>query len=135
MRKIIKEGFKSLPFSQAIKVGDFVFISGQTAYNPDTNMIEAEGIEKQTELILKRIKKMMEEFGGSLRNVIKVNVYLEDAKEFDKMNEVFSKYFAEEPPTRTTVEVHLIAKDVRIEIEVIGYLPTKKGVEKECPRN
>src|SRR5690606_14496240 len=111
-------------FSQVIRAGDFLFVSGQTAYNPDTKTVEVEGIQEQTELVLKRIKELLEDCGSGLDEIVNARVFLQDASYFETMNLIFKEYFKNNFPTRTTVGVNLIA-DVKIEIDVIAYSPQR----------
>jgi reactive intermediate/imine deaminase len=124
-KEVCKKGFRSLPFSQVIRAGDFVFVSGQTVYNPDTKNVECRGIEKQTEAIIQSLKRMLKDCGGGLEDVVKTTVFLRNASDFEVMNAVYRKYFSGSPPTRTTVGVSLIA-DVDIEIEAIAHIPKSK---------
>ena len=120
-KEVCKRGFRSLPFSQIIRAGDFVFVSGQTVYNPDTKNTECKGIEKQTEAVIQNIKRMLKDCGGDLEDVVKTTVFLRNVSDFEAMNAVYQKYFSDFPPTRTTVAVSLIA-DVDVEIEAIAYI-------------
>ncbi len=109
------------PYSQAVKVGNFLFISGQIPADKDGNLVEGD-IKAQTRQVLENIKAILEAAGAGLENVVKVTVYLKDMNDFGAMNEVYSEYFGESKPARAAVEVSRLPKDVKIEIEAIAYL-------------
>jgi len=91
------------PYSQAIKVGNLLFISGQISINPETNEFIDSNIEKQTEQVLKNIKSILEAANSSLRNVVKVTIYLINMDDFLLLNNIYSKYFKESLPARSCV--------------------------------
>ena len=92
------------PYSQAIKIGNSLFISGQIPVDPKSGELVEGDIRAQTHQVLKNIKAIVEAAGGTLNNVIKVTVYLDDMDDFAEMNEVYSQYFSESKPARTTIE-------------------------------
>ena len=107
------------PYSQAIQHGDFLFVSGQIAIDPQTgNIIEGE-IEAQTEQVLKNIAAIIEAAGLSLRDAVKCSCFLNDMNDFVKFNAVYESYFGESLPARETVEVSRLPKDVRVEVSAI----------------
>lgn len=111
------------PYSQAIRVGDFLYTSGQVALDPATGQIVAGGIEAQTIRVLENLKAVLEAGGASLGQVFKTSVFLKDMSDFAAMNAVYGKYFAPEgmvPPARSTMEVARLPKDALVEIEVIA---------------
>lgn len=108
------------PYSQGIKYGQWIFTSGQLPMDPSTGEIVDGGIEEQTEQALKNIKGVLESAGASLGDVVKVTVFLEDMEDFDGMNKVYSKYFKEDFPARSCVQVARLPKDVKIEAESIA---------------
>ena len=110
------------PYSQAIKVGNFLFISGQIPVDPESGKLVEGDIGAQTHQVLKNIKAIVEAAGGTLNNVIKVTVYLDDMDDFAEMNEVYSQYFSESKPARAAIEVSRLPKNVKIEIEAIAYI-------------
>ena len=110
------------PYSQAIKVGNFLFISGQIPVDPESGKLVEGDIGAQTHQVLKNIRAIVEAAGGTLNNVVKVTVYLDDMDDFAEMNEVYSQYFSESKPARTTIEVSRLPKNVKIEIEAIAYI-------------
>ncbi len=108
------------PYSQAIIAGPFIFVSGQIPVNPETGEIVKGGIKEQTERVLENIKAILEAAGSSLDKVVKVTVYLRDLGLFKEFNEVYAKYFLENPPARATVEVSNLWGDILIEIDAIA---------------
>ena len=111
------------PYSQAVKVGNLVFTSGQIAINPVTGAVEAQTIEEQTEQVFKNIQAILEEAGTSFDKVLKTTVFIKDMNDFAKMNGVYAKFFTEGAyPSRSAVEVARLPKDVLVEIETIAYL-------------
>jgi len=97
-----------------------LFISGQISINPETNEFIDGEIEIQTEQVLKNIKAILEAGGSSLEDVVKVTIYLQDIKDFVLVNNIYSKYFGENLPARSCVEVSKLPKDAKIEIETIA---------------
>lgn len=109
------------PYSQAIKIGDFVFTSGQIPLNPDTGHM-ANTIEEQTKQSLENVKAILEAAGTSMDKVIKTTVFLKDMNDFAAINGVYATFFGENPPARSAVEVARLPKDARIEIEAIARI-------------
>ena len=112
------------PYSQAIKVGDFVYTSGQVAIDPATGELIGGGIAEQTDRVLKNISAVLEAAGSSLDQVVKTLVFLADMNDFAAMNEVYGKFFPGAPPARSTVQAARLPKDARVEIEAVA-LATK----------
>jgi 2-iminobutanoate/2-iminopropanoate deaminase len=113
------------PYSQAIRIGDFLYTSGQVALDPATGQIVAGGIEAQATRVLENLKAVVEAAGASLSRVFKTTVFLKDMNDFAAMNAIYGKYFAPEgtvAPARSTVEVARLPKDALVEIEVIAAL-------------
>jgi 2-iminobutanoate/2-iminopropanoate deaminase len=108
------------PYSQAIRAGPFVFVAGQGPADPKSGKI-AEDIETQTRQTLQNVKAILEAAGSSTADVVKVSVFLKNASDFSKMNEVYKTFFPQNPPTRTTVEVKFVAPTMLIEIDAIAY--------------
>ena len=107
------------PYSQAIRYGDFLFVSGQIAIDPQTaNIIEGD-IEAQTEQVLKNIAAIIDAAGMSLQGVVKCTCFLKDMNDFVRFNGVYESYFGEILPARETVEVSRLPKDVLVEVSVI----------------
>jgi 2-iminobutanoate/2-iminopropanoate deaminase len=113
------------PYSQAVRIADFLYTSGQVALDPATGQIVAGGIEAQTTRVLENLKAVLEAGGASLGQVFKTTVFLKDMNDFAAMNAVYGKYFAPEgtvAPARSTVEVARLPKDALVEIEVIASI-------------
>jgi len=110
------------PYSQAIKAGGFLFVSGQVALGPGTNEFLGGDIAKQTERVLENVKGVLEAAGCHLNKVVKTTVFLKNMSDFAAMNEVYARYFTQAPPARSTVEVARLPKDALVEIEVIATL-------------
>jgi len=107
------------PYSQAIRLGDLLFVSGQIAIDPQTaNIIEGD-IEAQTEQVLKNIAAIIDAAGMSLQDVVKCTCFLKDMNDFVKFNGVYANYFGEILPARETVEVSRLPKDVLVEVSAI----------------
>ncbi len=113
------------PYSQAVRVGNFLYTSGQVALDPLTGQIVSGGIEAQTTRVLENLKAVLEAAGASLGQVFKTAVFLKDMNDFAPMNAIYGKYLAPEgtvAPARSTVEVARLPKDALVEIEVIAAL-------------
>ncbi|HVA01796.1 MAG TPA: RidA family protein [Terriglobia bacterium] len=108
------------PYSQAIRSGNLLFVSGQIPLDPATGELVDGNIEVQTERVLKNLAAVLEEAGSSLDKVLKTTVYLRDLGDFGRMNEVYAKFFGETPPARATVEVARLPRDVSIEIDLVA---------------
>jgi 2-iminobutanoate/2-iminopropanoate deaminase len=108
-------------YSQAVRAGDFVFVSGQIPLNPETGEVVFSDIKEQTERILVNIRNILHEAGMGLEDVVKTTVYLMLMDDFSRVNEVYSRFFGDNPPARAVVEVARLPKDVAIEIEAIAY--------------
>ena len=113
------------PYSQAVRVGDFLYSSGQVALDPATGVLVEGGIEAQTTRVLENLKAVLEAAEIGLENVVKTTVFLKDMGDFAAMNAIYAKYFAPDgvvAPARSTVEVARLPKDALVEIEVIAKL-------------
>jgi 2-iminobutanoate/2-iminopropanoate deaminase len=107
------------PYSQAIRYGEMLFVSGMIAIDPKTNELSKGDIEAQATLVLDNIKAVVEAAGFSMKNVLKAEVFMKDLKDFGKYNAIYVKYFPENPPARVTVQAAALPRDVLIEISVI----------------
>jgi reactive intermediate/imine deaminase len=116
-------GTSHVPLSPAVRAGDLVYVSGQVPMRPDGSMVDG-GIEAQTRQVLDNVKAALALAGASMDDVVKTTVWIEDARDFSGMNEVYASYFAKEPPARTTVESRLML-DIKVEIEAVAYAPVK----------
>ena len=110
------------PYSQAVQVGNLIFISGQIPIHPPTGELVRGDVGKQTQQVLDNIKGVLESQGLGMENVVKATVFLTDIGTFSQMNEVYATYFSSSPPARSTVEVSGLAKNVDVEIEVIASI-------------
>jgi 2-iminobutanoate/2-iminopropanoate deaminase len=106
------------PYSQAIRYGDMLFVSGMIPIDPKTNELSKGDIEVQTTLVLDNIKAVVEAAGFSMKNVLKAEVFMKDLKDFGKYNAIYVKYFPQDPPARVTVQAAALPRDVLIEISV-----------------
>lgn len=109
------------PYSQAVKVGGFLFTSGQIAINPQTSAVEATDIEGQTEQVCKNLCALLEAAGTSMDKVIKTTCFLADMNDFASFNGVYATYFTSKP-ARSCVAVKTLPKNVLVEVEVIAEL-------------
>jgi 2-iminobutanoate/2-iminopropanoate deaminase len=110
------------PYSQAVVINGMAYLSGQIPLDPSTNQLIEGGIEQQTERVLENLKAVLEASGASLASVVKTTVFLKDMAEFPKMNEVYSRYFPENPPARSTVQAAKLPRDVNVEIDCIAVV-------------
>lgn len=108
------------PYSQAVVSNGFAFLSGQIPLDPATAKIVEGDVAAQTERVLENLKAVLESCGASLNQVVKTTVYLKDMGEFARMNEVYARYFPQNPPARATVEAARLPRDVRVEIDCIA---------------
>ena len=123
MKKIImtENAPKALgPYSQAIMVGNTLYVSGQIPFVPETMTLVSEDIQAQTRQSIENIKAIVNEAGGVLSDIVKVTVFVKNIEDFDKINEVYAEYFSEAKPARALVEVARLPRDVKIEIEAIA---------------
>ena len=110
----------SLPFSQVVEANGFVFLAGQVGNKPGESVAIAGGIDAETRQMLDNVGRLLDAVGLSYRDVVKSTVYLRDFSEFEAMNAIYREYFPTDPPTRATVGVAALARDFRIEIEVVA---------------
>ena len=110
------------PYSPALRVGDFIFISGQSSIDPDTHEILGKTIEEQTRISIGYLKALLEAAGATLGDVVKVTTFLADAEDYERFSAVYEEFFYEEPlPTRSTVSAGQVW-DHLIKIECIAYV-------------
>ncbi|USB33744.1 RidA family protein [Paenibacillus sp. YPG26] len=107
------------PYSQGVEIGNLIYTSGQLGLDPVSGEL-AEGVEKQTVQALRNVQAILEEAGSGLDQVIKTTVFVKDLADFTKVNEIYSTFFTEPYPARSTVEVARLPKDGLVEIEVIA---------------
>ncbi len=108
------------PYSQAVQVGNMLFISGQVAINPATGNVEATTIETETEQVMQNLKSVLNESQMDFNNVVKTTIFLTDMSLFTKVNEIYSTYFTGDFPARETVAVKGLPKGVNVEISMIA---------------
>jgi len=109
------------PYSPAVKVGDYIFVSGQIGFKDSKTGKSIQGIENQTKQCLENMKRVLARLGSSLDNVVKVTVFLKGAGDFVQMNEIYKGYFPEYRPARSTVVTDLIDPNMLIEMDCIAY--------------
>ena len=109
------------PYSQAIRIGDFLYTSGQISLDPESMEMITGDIEVETEKVLKNIEAILKEDGLNLNNIIKTTVYLNDLSEFARMNQVYEKFFTDTKPARACVQVAALPKGAKVEIDVVAH--------------
>ena len=114
--------FQGAPYSQAIKAGGFVFVSGQLALRPGEKELVAGGIAEQTDQVLSNLEAILAAAGSSLDRLVKTTVFLQNLDDFQGMNEVYVKHVGERPPARSTVEVAKLPSGALVEIDAIALL-------------
>ena len=107
------------PYSPAVKLGDFVYLSGQIPLNPETGEVEGTTIEEQTHQVMKNIKAVLADMGLDYKHIVKTTIFVSDLNDFDKLNEVYGSYLEEPYRARSCVQVARLPKDVKVEIECI----------------
>jgi 2-iminobutanoate/2-iminopropanoate deaminase len=108
------------PYSQAVRSGNLVFVSGQIPLDPKTGSLVEGDIAAQTVRVLENLSAILGAAGSSFARVLKTTVYLKDIGDFAKMNEVYARYFTDAPPARATVEVARLPRNVSVEIDLIA---------------
>ncbi|CED93182.1 MULTISPECIES: RidA family protein [Romboutsia] len=110
------------PYSQAVKAGNMLFVSGQVPFVPETMEIVEGDVKAQTAQSLKNVQAILAEAGLDFSHVVKSTVFIKDMNEFAQINEVYAEFFGENKPARACVEVARLPKDVKVEIEVIAVI-------------
>ncbi|OHB77475.1 MAG: hypothetical protein A2Z34_03415 [Planctomycetes bacterium RBG_16_59_8] len=110
------------PYSQAIRTGEFLFCSGQIAIDPATGKLIEGDIRAQTERVLKNLQAVVEAGGATLGSVVKTTVYLRDLAEFKEFNEVYGKFFPNDPPARATVQAAALPLGAKVEIDAVALV-------------
>lgn len=111
------------PYSQAVKAGDFIFCSGQVAFNPETDELVMDSIQAETHQVMQNIKAVLSEAGCSFAQVVKTTIFLSDMSLFADVNEAYGSYFLSNFPARETVAVKTLPRNVNVEISVTVYNP------------
>jgi 2-iminobutanoate/2-iminopropanoate deaminase len=112
------------PYSQGVRVGDFVFCSGQTGLDPATGVLR-EGVAAQAEQVLDNLAAVLNASGASFADVVKTTIFLTDMGDFQTVNAIYGKRFAGDLPARSTVQVTALPKNGAVEIEMIAYAPVR----------
>lgn len=111
------------PYSQGMKTGQFIFTSGQLAFNPETGELYNGGdIQEETKIVLTNLSAVLEAGGATLNDVVKVTVFIKDMNQFGLINEVYGQFFNENKPARSCIEVARLPKDGNIEIEAVAVI-------------
>ena len=113
--------FQGAPYSQAIRFGDLVFVSGQLPVHPASGTLVKGGIGEQTERVMENLKAILEAAGTSLDNALKATIFLADLADFAGMNEVYARYVGERPPARATFQVAGLAAGALLEVEIVAH--------------
>ncbi len=108
------------PYSQAVKTGNLLFVSGQIPIDPETGNVIIGGIEAATHRVMKNLEAILEEAGYNFNNIVKTTIFIKSMDDFAKINAVYASYFKGDYPARETVEVSRLPKDVDVEISVIA---------------
>jgi 2-iminobutanoate/2-iminopropanoate deaminase len=115
------------PYSQAVRAGDLVFASGQIPIDPLTGEFVAGGIAEQTQQVLRNLTAVFDAAGVAMTQVVKTTVFLVDMDDFAAMNDVYGRFFGDEPPARATVQAARLPRDARVEIEAIASIGADSG--------
>ncbi|WP_293788912.1 RidA family protein [uncultured Pedobacter sp.] len=110
------------PYSQAVQAGNFLFVSGQVAINPENGELNIGNIEEETHQVMRNLKAVLLEAGLTFDHVVKSTIFLSDMGTFAQVNEVYGQYFTADFPARETVQVSVLPKNVNVEISVIAVL-------------
>jgi 2-iminobutanoate/2-iminopropanoate deaminase len=110
------------PYSQAVRAGDFLFLSGQIPLDPETGQVVAGDITAQTRRVMDNLQAVLAAAGSSLDAVVRTTIYLADLGDFAIVNEVYGSYFASPAPARSTIQVARLPRDARIEIDAIAHV-------------
>lgn len=124
MKKIIKTEHAPAPigaYNQAVMQGDFLFVSGQIAIEPETNLLILDSLENETDQVMKNLQAILNEVGMTFENVVKTSIFISNMNNFEEINSIYSSYFDEATaPARETVEVANLPKFVNVEISLVA---------------
>lgn len=109
-------------YSQAVRAGDWLYLSGQIPLDPATGQLVQGSVEDETRCVLEHLSAVLSAGGATLRDVVKVTVYLADMNDFPAFNQVYASFFTVEPPARATVAVRALPRGARVEIDAVAYL-------------
>lgn len=112
-------------YSQVVRAGDFLFVSGQGPIDPETQQFVFSDIRKETTLVLENVERILAGCGGSRKNIVKCGVFIAKASDFTAMNEAYAAFFGDTRPARTTVQATLVEEGMKVEIDCVAYLPEK----------
>jgi 2-iminobutanoate/2-iminopropanoate deaminase len=112
-------------YSQVVRAGDFLFVSGQGPIAPETQQFVFSDIRKETTLTLENVERVLAGCGASRRNIVKCGVFLAKASDFTAMNEAYAAFFGDTRPARTTVQAALVEEGMKVEIDCVAYLPPR----------
>lgn len=110
------------PYSQAIRAGDFVFLSGQIPLDPATGQLVSGDIKQEATQVMRNLEAVLAAAGATFANVVRTTIFLSDMADFSAVNEVYGSHFANEPPARATVQVAALPRGARVEIDAVAYL-------------
>lgn len=110
------------PYSQAVRAGEFLYVSGQIPLVPATGQLATGGVEAQAQQVLENLKAILTAAGATLADVVKTTIFLKDMNDFQKVNEIYGGYFKPPYPARATVEVARLPRDVGVEIECVAHV-------------
>lgn len=113
------------PYSQAVRAGDLIFVSGQLPIDPATGAFAGDDIVSQTRQSLNNIRQILASEGASMDHVVRTGVFLKDMNQFGEMNQVYGAFFETDCPARAAVEVARLPKDALVEIEAVAWCPQK----------
>lgn len=113
-------------YSQVVRAGDFLFVSGQGPIDPDTQEFVFSDIKSETLLTLQNVERILKGCGASRRDIVRCGVFLANGQDFDAMNETYAEFFAGKAPARTTVQAGMVEPQMKVEIDCIAYFPEAK---------
>ncbi len=111
------------PYSQAIRAGNMLFVSGQIPLNPQTGEMVGTTAAEQARQVLNNLKAVLQAAGTSLDNVVKTTIFLTDLTQFAEVNAVYAEFFPQNPPARSTIQVSALPRGAQVEIEAIAIIP------------
>ena len=114
--------FQGAPYSQAIRWGELIFVSGQLAVDPESGDMVEGGIAEQTDQVMRNLEAILEEAGSSLKQILKTTIFLADLGDFAEMNEVYGRHLGNQPPARATVQVGALPSGALVEIDAIAQI-------------
>lgn len=112
-------------YSQVVRAGDFLFVSGQGPIDPETQQFVFSNIRSETKLTLENVERVLAGCGASRKDIVRCGVFLASASDFAAMNEAYAAFFGDTRPARTTVQATLVEEGMKVEIDCVAYLPAK----------